>query len=398
MKEDKSRNTTLVRTDFSTGETTNTESSIITKSDCNKHKRQRGYTEEGHSDSSSSAKTSSGTLSDYTDEPPMKDVDECQAGSSLNERGVITYDSFTIGESKVTYPTIPPVNKDMSSADRKERRRLRNRISAQQHRERQRTYVDTLKEQIDKRDLEIDKLIRRVESIKKEHEEKLCDIHKRHACELKQILTMKDRTTIQLCASDEYDVSKKASVMTKWPQSAADRLSDGKSNSERASSPLISFILADRSRSSNDYSSGNDMEHVTCSHGQLPPSLIDSMYGAPEYTNLGPLHLSSESTSSEGPLLFPEACGNVFVNPQCLENVEPDVEVANQLIECADHYRALVAENSSKLPPLPLPTQNASRSTYRRPGGCHSVISLLLGAVTLGLFCFSSLTQVCVGG
>ncbi len=367
-----------------------------TSPDCNKTKR-RKYSE-GSDSSFLSGTTSVDALSETGVKPTM-DTDKCQVDFAQREGEVITDGRFTVGKSEVTrYPTtIPPIIESMTADEKTQRRKVRNRISAQQHRERQRKYVGTLNELVQTKNMEIENLSRKIDEISKKYEEMLHDIRQKHTLALEKIAVMKEYMVPKPQANGDGHGTVLQLHLDEEPVSSSDNLMkclmalEDESAALACPHMLMENLAPINMMSHGDSSSDAEIPSTfgsDCQQSQPFPGVVD-LFDCETLNPLTPLAPLDPLDYCQYPdyvgIATTEPVKNVTYSPIC-KYEELDVEVAAQSVECSD----------TLLPP----TQCVSSPSLPRAGGrlrMCSMLPILLGVSTLGMLCFSSLTQVCFG-
>ncbi len=365
-----------------------------TSSDCNKRKRRKDS--EGSENSSLSGISSLDTLSE-TDFIPARDTDGCQVDFTQRGGEVITDGRFTVGESEVTRSlmTLQPIVESMTADERTRRRKIRNRISAQQHRERQRKYIGTLNESVQMKNVEIEKLSRKIVEITKEYEEMLHGIRQKYTLALEQITAMEECMAPKPRANGDGHGTVHERHLGEETISSSDNLMKSLMALEDEPAALLPpFTLME------DLVPVNVMSHGDSSSDTETPSTIRSHCeqlqpvtgSVNQFDSLAHLDLLGRLDYSQFfdnvGIATTEPVENDTHSPIC-KHEELDVEVAAQPVECSGTLSPPTQRVLSQSPSLP----RAGRSLRM----C-SVLSMLLGVSTLGMLCFfSSSPQVCFG-
>ncbi len=326
------------------------------------------------------------------DERQAKDTDKCQVGFAPKEGGVIKGGGFTVGDStavrrmKVTYLSVPPIEKGMTSAERKLRRKIRNRLSAQQHRERHREYINTLNQKIAKKDLEIHELTQKITSVTTVYEETLQDIEQKYALAWKEIEVMKNYINfLQSQAANgggNCDLVLCPHLSKEFPSYHNEFTNNMMVLGGELVSPPTTIVLdyaaaaapVDSNIRSDCTCTDDTVSEVYCHHNQTS-HLVDDL-------DLGNLF----------------HCDSIVPLPYCqhfddMEDVKPDVEAATPPVEYSGHCNLMESSDTASSS-----STTTSPSMERQSGRLRSTMPLLMGAATLGLLCFSGvLMNVCLG-
>ncbi len=325
------------------------------------------------------------------DEKAEKDTDDCQFVFSHKKKEQIMGYGLKAGNStaarskEISYPSVPPIEKGMTPAERKQRRKIRNRISAQQHRERHREYIGTLNELIEKQIKEIDELTNKIDSFNKEHDKELEDIKEKYASALKEIEVMKNCIILQYRANgfDSRGTSLCSCVSEEFAM-YNDEFLDGMMNlgGELVASPLHPTVVAD----------GTTAVAPVCFN--IDSDIQDNYETISEVLKHSGDRMSESSADVANtrfdcdgsyPLSFWESRGNV-------ENVGTDVEAATPPMECIGRQSPKMCSVTATSSAVIEPSMEHQRSWLR-----STVPLYLLGVATLGLICFSgTLTNVCL--